>query len=111
MPLTKLEAALDAGKDWSPHLLTRRQHELWRILRGGGRLQSDIGGWRTMGGRKLREETRRALELSRKLVEISVKGKYIHYHLIVHQKNVNKWCDQIRKEGKRVMRIQPRDDD
>ena len=91
--------------------MTTRKDDLLKMLRGGGRLRSDITGWRLTNDRKLRAETQEALEATKELVEIFVEGKHIAYELIVHKNHVAAWTQRIRGEGKKIIRSQPRDDD
>ena len=67
--------------------LTQRQAELRNVLTGGGRLRSTIRGWETLGGHKLREDTREAIAEPGDLDRIMVQGKYLIYDLIVQPKS------------------------
>lgn len=75
--------------------LTNRQKKILAVLRMGGGLVEDVGGWTPIGKtRRIRYETQDALSRTGELVRVHVQGSHIKsLYFIVHESQVDKFFE------------------
>jgi len=85
-------------------MLTRTQSDIIKQLRGGGRLRSELDGWRQLASsRRLHYTTQEAIEvaMSGELSEVTFRGRYLTWSLVVHRDYVDQIIDVNTREGSR----------